>query len=247
MSGGRTERCTNYCNKGRNTLCKTRRRDAKRNSDIAGGICFAGPAKFTKTRRSLHPAFIKQSRSFDEACGRLAFPSATLAVDCWGRDVGPPLLKWLYEKNWCSMSTWLQSPSGISPGLFGSNGAHELWEDAPRVPRWYAVFTLARHEKRVFAQCEQRQIESFLPLYKVKHRWKNRCTVDLELPLFPSYSFVRIDARERVPRRSVAGVTALGAPAGIGVLHPMLGGSWPSSNWWWHSRSLALPCSGAQI
>jgi transcription antitermination factor NusG len=74
------------------------------------------------------------------------------------------------------------------------------------LPKWYAVFTLARHEKRVSAQCEQRQIESFLPLYKVKHRWKNRCTVDLELPLFPSYSFVRIGLRARVQVLQVPGV-----------------------------------------
>ena len=34
----------------------------------------------------------------------------------------------------------------------------------------------------------------------------------------------KINVRERVPWRSVAAsVTALGAPAGIGVLHPMLG------------------------
>jgi transcription antitermination factor NusG len=104
------------------------------------------------------------------------------------------------------MSTWPQSPSVISPGLFDSKGAVQLWEDALREPRWYAVFTLARHEKRVFAQCERRQIESFLPLYKTKHQWKNRCTVDLELPLFPSYSFVRIDARARVQVLQVPGV-----------------------------------------
>ena len=103
------------------------------------------------------------------------------------------------------MSTWLQSPLVVPPGLFGSEGPQSPCEQAPDVPRWYAVFTLARHEKRVFAQCEQRQIESFLPLYKVKHRWKNRCTVDLELPLFPSYSFVRIDPRTRVQVLQIPG------------------------------------------
>lgn len=104
------------------------------------------------------------------------------------------------------MSTWPQSASVVPPGLLDSRGARELWEDAPRVLRWYAVFTLARHEKRVFAQCERRQIESFLPLYKVRHQWKNRCTVDLELPLFPSYSFVRIDPQARVQVLKVPGV-----------------------------------------
>jgi transcription antitermination factor NusG len=85
----------------------------------------------------------------------------------------------------------------------------DLWQVSPHSPRWYAVFTLSRHEKRVLAQCEQRQIESFLPLYKVKHQWKNRCTIDLELPLFPGYSFVRIDPRTRVHVLQVPGVVSI--------------------------------------
>ncbi len=65
-------------------------------------------------------------------------------------------------------------------------------------PRWYAVFTMPRHEKRVALHCAERGIDSFLPLYQVRNRWKNRSTATVELPLFPNYSFVRIDARERV-------------------------------------------------
>ena len=63
---------------------------------------------------------------------------------------------------------------------------------------WFAVFTFSRHEKQVQAQCAQKQIECFLPTYFTRHRWKNRCFVNLELPLFPNYLFVRIDPRERV-------------------------------------------------
>jgi transcription antitermination factor NusG len=85
----------------------------------------------------------------------------------------------------------------------------ELWEERIPVAKWYAVFTLTRHEKRVHAQCEDRQIESFLPLYKVKHRWKNRCNVELQLPLFPSYSFVRIDPRVRVKVLQLPGVVSI--------------------------------------
>jgi transcription antitermination factor NusG len=57
---------------------------------------------------------------------------------------------------------------------------------------------MPRHEKRVAGHCAERGIESFLPLYQVKHRWKNRCTAIVELPLFPNYSFVRMDAQERI-------------------------------------------------
>jgi transcription antitermination factor NusG len=74
---------------------------------------------------------------------------------------------------------------------------------------WFAVFSLPKHEKRVSAHCEQRQIECFLPLYKVRHRWKNRCTVDLELPLFPNYLFVRIAPCHRVRVLELPGVVSI--------------------------------------
>jgi len=88
-------------------------------------------------------------------------------------------------------------------------GAESLWPARNRPPLWYAVFTLTRHEKRANAQCEQREIESFLPLYRVKRRWKNRCNVDLELPLFPSYFFVRIDPCTRVKVLELPGVVSI--------------------------------------
>jgi transcriptional antiterminator RfaH len=105
-----------------------------------------------------------------------------------------------------SMSTWPQPQPARPIGPFDSEAALDLCQPSAR---WYAVFTLARHEKRVFAQCELRQVESFLPLYKVRHRWKNRRIVDLELPLFPSYSFVRIDPRQRVHVLQVPGVVRI--------------------------------------
>lgn len=76
-------------------------------------------------------------------------------------------------------------------------------------PRWYAVFTMPRHEKRVVGHCTERGIESFLPLYQVRHRWKNRSTGTVELPLFPNYSFVRMDVRERVQVLSLSSVRYL--------------------------------------
>jgi len=74
---------------------------------------------------------------------------------------------------------------------------------------WFAAYTNSRHEKRVAWQLGERQIESFLPLYRTRHRWRNRCEMDLELPLFPSYVFVRIDPRERVRVLQVPGVLSL--------------------------------------
>jgi len=74
---------------------------------------------------------------------------------------------------------------------------------------WFAAYTNSHHEKRVASHFTERQIKSFLPLYATRHRWKNRCGVNLELPLFPNYVFVRIDPRERVRVLEVPGVVSL--------------------------------------
>lgn len=74
---------------------------------------------------------------------------------------------------------------------------------------WFAAYTNSHHEKRVASHFAERQIESFLPLYATRHRWKNRCEMNLELPLFPNYVFVRIDPRERVRVLEVPGVLSL--------------------------------------
>jgi UTP-glucose-1-phosphate uridylyltransferase len=42
------------------------------------------------------------------------------------------------------------------------------------VPRWYAAYTWSRHEKSVAKQLEERRVNSFLPLYRSWHRWKDR-------------------------------------------------------------------------
>jgi len=64
-------------------------------------------------------------------------------------------------------------------------------------PRWYAVHTCPRHEKRVREHFEERGIEAFLPTYPAVHRWKDR-RVQLELPLFPGYVFVRVALNNRL-------------------------------------------------
>jgi len=63
--------------------------------------------------------------------------------------------------------------------------------------RWYAAYTIARHEKCVAHQLQERGIEYFLPLYRSFHRWKDR-RKQVELALFPSYVFVRIALRDRL-------------------------------------------------
>jgi transcription termination/antitermination protein NusG len=75
--------------------------------------------------------------------------------------------------------------------------------------RWYAAYTAPCREKRVFEHFVAREIESFLPLYRCLHKWKNGCRVELERPLFPGYVFVRIVATERVRVLEVPSVLSI--------------------------------------
>ena len=87
-------------------------------------------------------------------------------------------------------------------------------------PQWFAAYTTTRHEKAVAEHFNIRSIEAFLPLYKTQRLWKNGCKMNLELPLFPSYVFVRVAARERVRVLEVPGVLSLVSAAGKPVPLP---------------------------
>jgi transcription antitermination factor NusG len=63
---------------------------------------------------------------------------------------------------------------------------------------WFAVYTATNHEKSIAQHLRMREIETFLPLYSVTKRWKNRTTAKVDLPLFAGYIFVRIAPTERV-------------------------------------------------
>src|SRR6202042_602978 len=75
-------------------------------------------------------------------------------------------------------------------------GIRTLFESAT-VRHWHAIYVRPSHEAQVAKRFSVREIESYLPQYQVEHRWKNRCTRKLQLPLFPGYIFARISAAER--------------------------------------------------
>lgn len=85
--------------------------------------------------------------------------------------------------------------------------------------RWYAAYTSANHEKRVAHQLGQRNVEHFLPLYASVRRWKDR-RVELELPLFPGYVFVRLALKERLCVLHVPGVAWLVGFGGLPTALP---------------------------
>ena len=76
---------------------------------------------------------------------------------------------------------------------------------ANSVARWIAIYTIARHEKAVAKQLEDRKVETFLPLYRSVHRWKDR-RKEVELALFPSYVFVKMAATDKLTVLQLPGV-----------------------------------------
>ncbi len=80
--------------------------------------------------------------------------------------------------------------------------------DPLAVPRWYACYTRARHEKRVAASFVEHGMESFLPLVQRESQWKDRKKV-VDFPLFPSYVFGRFSLMDVHRVLSIPGVSTI--------------------------------------
>jgi len=118
---------------------------------------------------------------------------------------------WLFQKthvlseegealSFAGRSEWAASGQDVTmPGL----------ADQSRMANWYAAYTAPRHEKSAARQLQLSQLECFLPLYSTVRRWKNRTRVRLDLPLFPSYVFVRMTRREYARALAVPGIINL--------------------------------------
>jgi len=86
-------------------------------------------------------------------------------------------------------------------------------------PRWYAAYICANHEKRVAAELGAREVEHFLPLYSSVRRWKDR-RVNLDLPLFPGYVFVRLALGDRLRVVQIPSVVRLVGFGGLPTALP---------------------------
>jgi transcription antitermination factor NusG len=86
-------------------------------------------------------------------------------------------------------------------------------------PGWYAAYTYANHEKRVAAELGARDVEHFLPLYSSVRRWKDR-RVQLEVPLFPGYIFVRLALCNRLRVVEIPSVVRLVGFGGLPTALP---------------------------
>src|SRR5260370_1690205 len=83
---------------------------------------------------------------------------------------------------------------------------------------WYGVCTRHQHEKTAARILEYKDFEVFLPLYKIRRRWKDRIK-EISVPLFPGYVFIKEGLERWLPILSTPGVCNLvscaGRPAAI--------------------------------
>lgn len=75
--------------------------------------------------------------------------------------------------------------------------------------KWFAAYTTPRHEKHVSELLKNQEIENFLPLYQTTRKWQKRSQVVLELPLFPTYVFIRITHSEQGAVLGLPGVLSI--------------------------------------
>lgn len=82
---------------------------------------------------------------------------------------------------------------------------------------WYAIHTRSNYEQRIRAELTRKGVESYLPVFREVHQWKDRKKI-VEVPVFRSYVFARFrdtsDARLAVLRCDGA-VRILGAQDSI--------------------------------
>lgn len=84
---------------------------------------------------------------------------------------------------------------------------------------WYVAYTLPRHEKSIAQRLAGGRMSCFVPLYSEARSWKQR-RVQLELPLFPCYVFVRMHPESKTSLLSIPGVVRLLAASGAAVIFP---------------------------
>ena len=72
-------------------------------------------------------------------------------------------------------------------------------------PKWFAVYTRPRWEKKVNKLLNEKGVESYCPINKIRRRWSDRIKT-VEEPLFKSYVFVKVNEDERTNVRMTNGV-----------------------------------------
>lgn len=71
--------------------------------------------------------------------------------------------------------------------------------------QWYAIYTRANAEKKLFDNLQEKNIECYLPVRKVEKFWSDRKKY-VDEPLFRCYIFVKVSYKEFFTALNTAGV-----------------------------------------
>jgi transcription antitermination factor NusG len=97
--------------------------------------------------------------------------------------------RYLYRRS----KTMIEQPDGT---LDAEAASERSDSDSLLVPKWYALYTRSRFEKKMLSELTDRRIEVFLPMREILSRWKDR-KKRIWVPLFPGYLFVNyVDTSE---------------------------------------------------
>jgi transcription antitermination factor NusG len=106
-------------------------------------------------------------------------------------------------------------------GSVGQVATYNFEGGALAQPQWYALYTHARHEKRVAEELTGKGVDNYLPLVSRIHRWSDR-KKQVELPLFSCYVFARLagSIEERLRVLQTNGVLGFVGAGRQGVVIP---------------------------
>lgn len=86
---------------------------------------------------------------------------------------------------------------------------HPNREATPHLyPRWYAIRTKSRHEKRVRNHLAGQGLDPVLPLVRRLNQWKDR-KKEIDTPLFPGYCFARFAWKDHLSVLKAPGVVQI--------------------------------------
>jgi len=85
--------------------------------------------------------------------------------------------------------------------------------------QWYAAYTKHQHEKSAASQLEKKGFEILLPLFRAKHRWKDRMQ-PVALPVFPCYLFIRANLTRKLAILQTPGIFWLLGNSGNAAIVP---------------------------
>jgi transcription termination/antitermination protein NusG len=74
--------------------------------------------------------------------------------------------------------------------------------------KWFAIHVRMRYEKFVTEMLREKGFETFAPLYRHRRRYGN-CVKESQLPVFPGYTFCRLNPCNRLPVLITPGVIKL--------------------------------------